>query len=396
VLLPHEVAHAIAALSAAQFQRSFLGEHQHDVAPFWEWAATQSWGRAHPALSLVPEEERHHLLPIMWFCDGCEVHNASEHVVWSWSSFFGIGDVWDCKFIFASLPSRRMRLKSTKARVHTELCKIIGWQQQIWTSGVFPNVGFYGEPLVGERHTLRGQQMQWRSAFIGIRADSKARVECHRFQRWYGATFCCDQCLGTQPFPSAPAELSILDMSRTAPYSQTLFTHEQYLQYERVQSPWCAVPGWRLETCYYDLLHVLHLGVCKQSNASCIAELLESGCLPGDTVSDKLCRLTVLFAEWCKARRLSAVKFGFTLASIGRTAKTEFPELASYFKGSHVKLITHFMAEQALPVHLCVVVVCACVCMRVCVCGCACVHVCVCLVSVSVCLCLCVCACTCV
>jgi hypothetical protein len=357
ILLPFELAHAILHISPTKFQTSFLGDNGGAaLAEFWQWAETQtSWGRAHPALcSPQADLPRDRLLPVMWFVDGCEVHNASEHVVWSWSSFFGGGDIWDCKFLFASLPSRRMRSKSTQALVHSELCKIIGWQQAVWTSGVFPEVGHDGQPLSGERVKLANQRMLWRSAFIGLRTDSKARKECHNFHRWYGATYCCDLCLCTQPFPNADAALTMLDLSRDAEYARTMFSHEQYLAYERVRSPWCHVPGWRLECCYFDLLHVLHLGVCKQSNASCIAEMLESGCLPGDSVVDKLCRLTVQFGDWCKARRLPAVKFGFTATSIGRSTKTEFPELASYFKGCHVKLITHFMAEK-VPGHACLV-----------------------------------------
>ena len=152
VLLPYEVGHAIYTLSREQFKVSFLGDMgERELPQFWEWASRQTWGASHEALCSVPMPQRGRLLPLMWFCDGCEVHNASEHVVWSWSSLFGTGDVWDTMFIFTSLPSRRMRLKRTQALVHTELCNIIAWQQRIWTDGVFPDVGYYGEPLTGGR-----------------------------------------------------------------------------------------------------------------------------------------------------------------------------------------------------------------------------------------------------
>jgi hypothetical protein len=240
-----------------------------------------------------------------------------------------------------------MRLKATKAAVHASIAAVVSWQHKVWASGHFPTRGFYNEVLSGHRAHLAGQKMQYTAAFLGIRADSKARAEVHNCHRWYQTSFCCDLCLASQPFKHADRRLTYLDLRRNAPYAATVLTHEEYINFEKRQSPWRQVPGWRLECCYYDVLHVIHLGVSKQSNASCIIELLEGGSLPGDNAAQQLMGLTHAFADWCKQRRLSACKFPFTLAALNRTKRTDYPELASYFKGSHVKLLSFYMAERA-------------------------------------------------
>ena len=107
----------------------------------------------------------------------------------------------------------------------------------------------------------------------------KARKECHFFKRHYGCTYICDRCFACKLFKCSVPELNFGDVSVGAPWRATEISHEQYLAQDSVLSPWCAVPGFRLETALGDLMHDLWLGVAGDAIASALVELWEFGFL---------------------------------------------------------------------------------------------------------------------
>lgn len=67
------------------------------------------------------------------------------------------------------------------------------------------------------------------------------------------------------------------------PRHLTRISDEVYRATCSTLSPYAKIPGWRLENCLHDILHVVFLGVAKDLIPSILAEWLEKRMLgPGD------------------------------------------------------------------------------------------------------------------
>ena len=111
-----------------------------------------------------------------------------------------------------------------------------------------------------------------RLAFLTFKADLKARKQCHLLKHYYLCKRLCDRCAAIQPKKAGEANhpLSYKDLTLNAPYTTTTVSHEEYLRTSGKVSPWVAVKGWRLETCSFDLMHLVFLGVAKNHVPSCL------------------------------------------------------------------------------------------------------------------------------
>lgn len=87
--------------------------------------------------------------------------------------------------------------------------------------------------------------------------------------------FCCDECLAVRAFPNAPRELYYGDFTEGAAHRTTAITHEAYLRDEQQLTPWIAVPGWHKACNHWDTLHVVWLGVARDTVASTIVDMFE-------------------------------------------------------------------------------------------------------------------------
>ena len=80
----------------------------------------------------------------------------------------------------------------------------------------------------------------------------------------------------------------------------TIWGHEDYLRQNFPLSPWVAVPGWKLETCFRDPMHSLFLGTCKDLHASTLAYWVRKNVLGLDgSLSDQLREISVMLKEDC-------------------------------------------------------------------------------------------------
>ena len=172
-----------------QWEASVVGQTGDDgLREFWTNAATQPWGRNHPATKL-PDLGK--TVPIYWHCDGAEFRTNAELMVWSWSSAMTRGDTMRTKFLFAAIPAEFFPSKALKRLVHKELTKVIAWSCEALLAGRFHLKGFYGEPFTGWRRSMAGRVIAhlYRAAYCGWKGDWKARREAHFFKQHYNATF---------------------------------------------------------------------------------------------------------------------------------------------------------------------------------------------------------------
>jgi hypothetical protein len=224
---------------------------------------------------------------VVWHVDGAEIHRNSEHYIWSSQSFMAPAtNVWDTKYVFCTIPHRLMRTERTKKHVLVELAKLVAWEHQVLLSGEMPHTGWRGEDLRDRRagQPIAGGML---ACFAGIKHDGKARKELHMMHRSYMSSFLCDSCLACQANPLAPRELYFGDFTPSAAYRSTQIRHEAYVRTSTRVSPWLAVGGWRLELTYHDILHVLFLGVLRDTCACALVEMCAGG-----SMAEQLASLT--------------------------------------------------------------------------------------------------------
>jgi hypothetical protein len=343
VLPLHGVLHALFRAGPAQFNTSILGPYgERAAAEFATWARSKEWGE-----SFKTDRD----LPIVWHLDGASIYSNSEFYVWSWSCLLASSanaHVCDVKFPFLVLPHVAMRDKHVKHGVFNEVCKYLAHTHRYAKSGIYPPFHYDGrafQPGTPE-HALAGTRLAgpWQFVFAGWKGDLKARTEAHDHRRNYQATFLCDQCCATQAFKHAPRDVLYTDFSAEALWRQTILGNETYM--ESCTSPWRIIEGFRAETLYWDLMHIIYIGFGRDLLGSAIGELLIEGLLPPEGTEAAALRAWWLgFTQWCKQNRICAPPGTLTLSGIGwGQGKTEYPELLTRFKASAVKVMIAYIA----------------------------------------------------
>ena len=205
------------------------------MATFWARALEQDWGKLHP----MAESDLAQVFGIVVHVDGFEIYSNSEFIAWTWSSIHsaGGGDSWDTKFPILLVPHARLKSKAAKRRVMSRVAHFIGWMVEVLMSGFMPMKGYYGEDFDSKsaRYAARGAEIAdgFQGAFVGFKADRKARRESHFFARRYGSTFICEGCCACAGFKKGPPNLRFGDCTEGAGWRATHITHEAYLLLEQ-------------------------------------------------------------------------------------------------------------------------------------------------------------------
>ena len=143
-------------------------------------------------------------------------------------------------------------------------------------------------------------------SYLAFKADLKARKQCHEFSRYYLCKQCCERCDALQLRKNEENPLSFKNMSPMAPYVTTCIGHAEYLARDPVTSPWCCVAGFQLETCTYDVMHLVFLGTARDHIPSCLKLMQHLGyCFqPGESDDMFLKRISIEMRTTCKQRGL--------------------------------------------------------------------------------------------
>lgn len=150
--------------------------------------------------------------------------------------------------------------------------------------------------------TLRVRLPDPRLCYFGFKADLKARKEAHHFARNYSCLQMCERCDACQYKSNSTSEYSYKIMGPTARYADHLLSHEEYLATTSKVSPWVAVPGFQLENCALDWMHLCYLGTAPGHIASCLKLLKHSGYYyeQGEPDSMFLRRVSIEMRQTCK------------------------------------------------------------------------------------------------
>jgi hypothetical protein len=292
--------------------------------------------------------------------DGLEIFKNTEFVVFSISSALNhSGNLFDTKFQIMKIPHYMMASPDIRRGVMHTAAAYFSWNFSILLSGDAPTEGFYGEALSPTPNGVSRVMGDYTGAFAFMKADGKARVECHDLKFHYSTIFCCDACFATQPYKSVlrkPAlhDLLYTDFSDAASWRSWYVDHDTYMANSETISPWSCIPGWRKELCVWDFMHIGPLGFLRDFTASLCLDFLKRGELVakfGPGSPDVLLQhLWCEFRTWSAQRKLGVPKGSLSLQIIGGTQNNKYPELASSIKASVVKHFTTFLAHFALEI----------------------------------------------
>lgn len=113
-----------------------------------------------------------------------------------------------------------------------------------------------------------------RLAYFGSRYDSKARMQCNFFERWYKCKHLCEHCMPQRPTKRSDVNMNYQNFKEDCPRYMTYLTDEDYRKTATQVSPWAAMQGWHLRTCFYDMMHTVYLGVGRDLASNILADLI--------------------------------------------------------------------------------------------------------------------------
>lgn len=114
----------------------------------------------------------------------------------------------------------------------------------------------------------------------------------------------CDQCMSQNPTAKSMREMWFFDFREDSPRYLTYISDSTYRSTATTISPWAGVQGWSLRSCFFDLLHILYLGVARDLVANLLADFIDCDTLEGKAVHWK----TSSGCSAYKCRRSSRMK----------------------------------------------------------------------------------------
>ena len=208
------------------------------------------------------------------------------------------------KFANVIIPHAAMKDDAIMREANTAVARLLSWSMRQSLAGVGPSVDMDGEPLRNAfRLSLKGQQLAggWRLVYFGWKSDLKARVQAHFFSRYYLCNSICDSCMATRPH--ANEMLSFTHLGEDAACWMTEIHHDDYVRHEVDLSPWMAMPGFRLETVFFDAMHIIWLGTARVLLASCLGVWHKLGVLGERSLAANLKAFSHEMKRRCKENK---------------------------------------------------------------------------------------------
>ena len=257
---------------------------EHELSFYIQWRCHQ---KAMASFSFILHAGRRYLVVLMGFITA---------------------QVLDTKIPCCIIPHEAMKEPITDA-VHQRVAQVLTWSLKHAGSGLGPILGEDGCPFDSAcRHRLANVELAggWKLAYAGFRADLKAMVAAHRFHhRYYLCNEICHMCMATKPHVNP--HMAYTNFRSDAAYLMTEVSHSDYVRHHAAVSHWCDMPGFCIETVYFDLMHVLWLGTCKSLMASCLGYWHKRDVLDGETLTEQLANFTLELKKTCSENKTPAI-----------------------------------------------------------------------------------------
>ena len=128
----------------------------------------------------------------------------------------------------------------------------------------------------------------------------------------------------------------------------TIVGHDAYLaelEPQRV-SLLSGIPGFRHETVWWDVMHIVHLGIAADLVGSALVELSLSGSYGVGDLDERLKRAFLKFQSWCRCNGVPNSCEPFSRASLAYRSSKQYPQLQA--KAYNTKVVLFFTAAECL------------------------------------------------
>lgn len=333
------------------FRTCMLGsDPPYVVSEFGDRASEQVWFSQHPVLDHF--ERLHQIIPLLFHYGGAEAYTNQESHIWSVSSFFGSGCVFDEKFLTTVPLHHRIPSKELQDKAHDTLSKFISWSLEAGLAGKYLLLDFHGRPFGEAFPSFRRRGLDLpggrRCTFGGFKSGRKALVGVHRFVHNYQSTWACERCHAIRPFNNAPLLHQFEDFTPNARWRSTCISHYDYIHLEGL-SPWRQVRGWDLLLNYEDLMHNVLLGRGADAVTPACRDLLTWGVLAHEG-SEGIDDCAIELRSWCSAHGVKYPSGMYTFSCLGLDSRG-YLEMHSRVKAAHVRIMVRFVAYKVCDMH---------------------------------------------
>ena len=212
--------------------------------------------------------------------------------------------VWDVKFPNCIIPHACMREEALQRYAHAKVAAVLSWSMEQSLKGVGPAVDMDNDCFTSPfQLSMKGKPLAsgWRLVYFGWKADLKARVQAHFFSRYYLCNNMCDSCMATAP--GANNVLAYTHLGEDAACWMTELKHEDYVRHEADPSPWMGMPGFRLETVFFDAMHIVWLGTARVLLGSCLGVWHRMGLLGPERYDNSMKAFSVEMKDTCREHK---------------------------------------------------------------------------------------------
>ncbi|CAE7212302.1 nipblb [Symbiodinium sp. CCMP2456] len=228
--------------------------------------------------------------------------------------------VWDVKFPNCIIPHACMREEAVQRYAHSKVAAVLSWSMEQSLKGVGPAVDMDNDCFTSP-----------------FQLSMKGEGTGTFFSRYYLCNNICDSCMATAP--SANNILAYTHLSEDAACWMTELKHEDYVRHETDPSPWMGMPGFRLETVFFDAMHIVWLGTARVLLGSCLFVWHRMGLLGSEKYESNLKAFSV---EMKDTIQLDMPRF-----TKSNTTHEDWAELGSVFKAMSVKTSLWFFCLKA-------------------------------------------------
>ena len=330
-VLPHALFSSLYAARVETFQKCVQGDRQ-ERQELWDTLSQHPVVQNHPVLR---SGELKHVIPVGLHGDAGAFSNNDSLYVITWNSLVGQGTTREQRFIITVIRKREMLQDGSTLEA---LFRVIAWSLNALLTGFAPTHDEDGLPLPDGGHELAGP---WRGACVQIRGDWQWYNQAFAVPQWNALGRMCFLCCAS----NADKELLWTNFNPSAPWRDTLWTHEAYLAH--LQASGIDVPnifsihGLRVECLMVDVLHAVDLGIASDIIGNILFEVLPS---LGANRDKQLLDLNNRLQVWYRRHGVeSRIPGRLTMQTI--RAQGKWPELKA--KAAATRHLAPFAAELA-------------------------------------------------
>ena len=219
-----------------------------------------------------------------------------------------------------------MKDEEVQRYAHSKVASAMSWSMWQSMEGIGPEFDMDNDRLTSPfQLSLKGKRRLaggWKLVYFGWKADLKARVQAHFFSNYYLCNNMCDRCFAT--IPTANEQLAFTHLGEDAACWMTELSHSDYVRHCGDPSPWMEMPGFRLETVFYDAMHILWLGTARVLLGSCLGVWHRLGFLGNASYDRNLKAFSVDMKNVCRANKNIVRWFQYTLCRLNVVSEVRF------------------------------------------------------------------------